>query len=229
MSMDFSEVPYIVLDSLQSLLQGFFLAIPNIIAAFLVFVVGWAIASAIGQLVVRAVSVLKVDNALERVGLSVVFERAGMKLDSAGFVGWLVKWFLVLVVFLATVDILGLNAVADYLSQILNYIPNIIVAVLILLVSVLLGDVVDRVVVASVKAAELRSGDFLGKVARWSIYVVALLAALIQLEIARELLLTLFTGFVAMLALAGGLAFGFGGQDFARELLGKMKKDVEGE
>jgi len=227
--MYFQDLTEVIVNSFNNLLVGFFSAVPKVLGAVLVLVIGWAIAAAIAQLVVRFVGVLKVDKVLEKMGLSVVFERAGLKLESAAFVGWLVKWFLILVVFLAAVDILGLGAVADYLRQILNYIPNLIVAVLILLVSVLLGDVIDRLVVASVKAAELRSAEFLGKVARWSIYVVALLAALIQLGIARELLLTLFTGFVAMLAIAGGLAFGFGGQDFARDLLAKLKKDVEGE
>lgn len=227
--MYFQNISDTIVNSFNDLLVGFLPAVAKVFVALVVFAVGWAIAVAVAQLIARLVAVLKIDKVLERMGLSVIFERAGLKLESAVFVGWLVKWFLILVVFLAVVDVLGLNAVADYLRQILGYIPNLIVAVLILLVSVLLGDVVDRAVVASVKAAELRSAEFLGKVARWSIYVVALLAALIQLGIARELLLTFFTGLVAMVALAGGLAFGFGGQDMARELLGKLKKDVEGE
>ncbi len=226
--MNFQDLTDVIVNSFKGLLAGFITAVPNVIAALVVLMVGWAVAVAVAQLVTRLVAVLKIDKVVEKMGLGVVFERAGLKLESAAFVGWLVKWFLILVVFLAAVDILGLDAVADYLRQVLGYIPNLIVGVLILLISVLLGDVVDRAVVASVKAAELRSAEFLGKVARWSIYVVALLAALVQLGIARELLLTLFTGFVAMVALAGGLAFGFGGQDVAREILGKLKKDVEG-
>ena len=227
--MVFQDLTTVILESFNSLVQGFLIAVPRVILAVLVLFIGWVVAVSVAQLVVRLVGMLRVDKTLETLGVKVVFERAGLKLDSAAFVGWLVKWFLILVVFLATVDMLGLTAVADYLKSILGYLPNLIVAVLILLLSALLGDLVDRIVVAAVKAAELRSAEFLGKIARWSIYVVALLAALIQLGIARELLLTFFTGFVAMFAIAGGLAFGFGGQDLARELLSKLKKDMEGQ
>lgn len=226
--MSFQEFSQVVVGTFNSLLPGAVAVAWNIVLALLVLIVGWLVAVSVAQIVTRIVSVLKIDHAIEKTGLKLVLERAGLRLDSAAFVGWMVKWFLILAVFLITVDILGLTAVAKYLDGILNYIPKLIVAVLILLVSVLLGDLIDRVVVASVKAAELHSAEFLGKVARWSIYVVAILAALIQLGIARELLLTFFTGLVAMFAIAGGLAFGFGGQDLARDFLAKLKRDVEG-
>lgn len=216
-------------ESFLSLWAGFMAYLPTLLVALIVFLLGWVVAVTVAQAVTRLVSLLRVDQVLEKMGLKVVFDRAGLKLDIAGFVGWLIKWFLILVVLLTSVDILGLDALGLYLREVLGYLPRFIVGILILLVTILVGDILDRLIFASVKAAELRSAELLGKVARWSLYIFGTLAALVQLGIARELLFTLFTGFVAMLAIAGGLAFGFGGKDLAADILEKVRRDISGE
>lgn len=217
-----------ILGSFREMWLGFTGVIGNLIGALIVIIIGWLVAVAVAQVVTRLIGILKIDQALEKMGARTVLEKAGLKLDTAVFVGWLVKWFLILIAFLAAVDILGLQAVADYLRGILGFIPHLIVAVIILLLGVLLGDLVDRLVVSAIKAAELKSAEALGKIARWSIYILAILMALSELDVATELLITLFTGFVAMVAIAGGLAFGFGGQGLAKELLETVKRDITG-
>ena len=108
----------------------------------------------------------------------------------------------------------------------LAYLPDAFIAVIILLVGMLLGSFVYDVVNTAVSAAKLGGAAILAGICKWAIVVFAFIAALQQLDIAQELLQTLTTGLVAMLALAGGLAFGLGGQSHAKHVLDKLKSDI---
>jgi len=109
------------------------------------------------------------------------------------------------------------------------YVPNVIISVIILLAGILLANFVQRVVKSAVEAAKLQSADFLSGIAKWAILVFSFMAALVQLQIAQELIRVLFTGLVAMLSLAGGLAFGLGGKDHASRVLDRLRKDLSSE
>ena len=201
--------------------------VPQLVIALVVFIVGWVIAVALGKLVSQIVKSLRVDSALRGLGAEAPLSRAGMRLDSGAFVGGLVRWFFILVFLFAAIDVVGLDQVTEFLrSVVLTYIPQVIVAAFILLVAALLADVVHRVVAGSARAAHLPSAGFLGGVAKWSIWIFAILAALFQLGIAGVFIQTLFTAFVAMLAIAGGLAFGLGGRDAASRFLEKLRADI---
>jgi len=158
--------------------------------------------------------------------LGKILERADLRLDSGRFIGVLVQWFFIVVTLLAVSDILKLVAFSDFLSQVLLYVPNIIIAVLIMLAGVVMAAFLAKLVRASVLAARLHSAHFLGALTKWSVLVFAFLAALSQLGIAGALVNTLIMGFVAMLALAGGLAFGLGGRDVAATWLEKLRSEV---
>ncbi len=132
-----------------------------------------------------------------------------------------------IVFILAATDILGLFGVSLFLRDILAYIPSIIIAVLIMLASVVLANFSKSVVRASVMSAKLHASKFLGTLVWWTIVVFGFLAALIQLGIAVTILNTLITGLIAMLALAGGIAFGLGGKDYAAYLLEKLRRETE--
>ncbi|MBI2021137.1 hypothetical protein HYS99_01325 [Candidatus Giovannonibacteria bacterium] len=213
--------------SFQQLWTGVVMVVPKIIVALIVFIIGWIIAMALEKVVEQIVRALKVDSALKSLGAEEPLSRAGIHLDSGAFIGGLVKWFFILVFLLAAVNVLGLAQVGDFLSSVvLVYIPQVIVAALILVAAALLADVAQRVVAGSAKAAELPSAGFLGGVAKWSIWVFAILTALYQLGIAGPFVQTLFTAVVAMLALAGGLAFGLGGKDAAARYIERLRSDI---
>ena len=134
---------------------------------------------------------------------------------------------IIIVFLISAFDVLGLQAVTDFLRDtVLLFLPKVFVAALILVIAALISDVAQRIVVGSAKATGMQNPNFAGGIVRWAIWVFALLAALIQLGIAVELLLTLFTGFVAMVAIAGGLAFGLGGKDTAAAYLERLRKDI---
>lgn len=213
--------------SFQQLWSGVAAFVPKLIIALVVFIIGWIIAVALGKVVEQIIKALKVDTALKSLGMEEPVSRAGMKLDSGAFIGGLVRWFFILVFVLAAFDVLGLSQVTEFLrSVVLAYIPQVIVAALILVAAALLADTVNNLVEGSARAAHLPSAGFLGGVAKWSIWIFAILAALFQLGIAGPFVQTIFTAFVAMIALAGGLAFGLGGKEAAARYLEKLRSDI---
>ena len=217
----------VLISSMQTLWIGIVGFVPRMVVALIIFIIGWVIAVALGQLVMQVVRALKVDMALESLGAKEVVVQAGFKLDSGAFIGGLVKWFFIIVFLMASVDVLGLTEVTTFLRDIvLLYIPNVIVAAVILVAAALLADALQRVVRGSAQAAGLPSAAFLGGVTRWSIWVFAILAALYQLGVAGPFVQTLFTGFVAMVAIGGGLAFGLGGKDVAGRFLERLRNDI---
>lgn len=203
--------------------------LPNLVGAIAVFLVGVIVALVLRKVVVRVIDVLRIDDLAKKLEITAQFERVGLRLNIAGLLGWIVKWFLIVVALIAATDILGWDQVTDYLGQVVLFIPNVIIAVIILLAGILLGNFVKSVVKTAVEAAKLESADFLAGLSKWAILIFTFMAALVQLEIAPDLIRVLFTGLVAMLALAGGLAFGLGGKDHAHKLLTKLKKDISSE
>ena len=200
--------------------------LPAFLGALIIFFVGLVIATGLGKVVEKLIDALKLDRLLDQLGLGKVLERANVRLHSGRFVGVLVQWFFIIVTLLAVSDILNLFAFSDFLKQVLLYVPNIVVAVLIMLAGVVMATFLAKLVRASVLAARLHAAHFLGTLTKWSILVFAFLAALSQLGVAGALVNTLIIGFVAMLALAGGLAFGLGGRDVAAAWLEKLKEEI---
>ncbi len=215
-----------LVDSFVSIGDGVSLFIPNLIAAIIIFIVGWIIAGAVGRLISHFFKVLKVDHALNQAGVGELARRAEFTLNSGAFVGGLIQWFIVVVFLVASFDVLGLTQVNIFLRDVvLGYLPQVVVAVLILLVSAVISGTVAKIVTASAKAAHVQSASALGVLAKWSILVFAFLTALVQLGIAVTLIQTLFTGFVVALTLGFGLAFGLGGQAAASEFIAKVRRD----
>ncbi|MFA4830767.1 MAG: hypothetical protein WC618_01130 [Patescibacteria group bacterium] len=212
--------------SLQNLWQGFILFLPTFLGALVIFFVGLVIATGLGKIVEKLIDALKLDRLLDQLGLNKLLERANVRLHSGRFVGVLVQWFFIIVTLLVVSDILNLFAFSDFLKQVLFYVPNIVVAVLIMLAGVVTAAFLSKLVRASVLAARLHAAHFLGALTKWSILVFAFLAALSQLGVAGALVNTLIMGFVAMLAIAGGLAFGLGGRDVAAAWLERLRSEI---
>ena len=219
----------VITTSLQTLWVGFIGFLPSLLGAIVVFIIGWMIATLLGKLAKQIVQTLRIDQILSKMNLKRNLERANLKLDSGKFIGELVRWFFIIVFMMAATDILGLSQVTDFLKQVILYIPQLMVAVLILLAALLIANFLEKLVRASVEAAGLKSANFLAMVTKWAILIFAILAALLQLGIVPALIQTLFTGIVAALVVSAGLAFGLGGRDMATQILNKLRKDVTGE
>lgn len=213
-------------QSFQNLWIGVVEFIPKFIIAFIIFIIGWLIAVSLGKVVAQVLHVLKIDRLFETIGLEEPVARAGFKLDASGFIGGLVKWFFIVVFLIAAVDVLGLDQVNIFLRDVVAYLPNVIVASIILVVAAVVADVMRKIVAGSAKAAHLPSTELLGGITKWAIWIFAILAALYQLGIAGPFVQTFFTGFVAALAIGVGLAFGLGGKDAAGRFLAKLGSDI---
>jgi len=217
----------LIISSFQNLWVGAVEVLGKVIGALIVLLVGLIIASGIGALVEQIVKAIKLDKGLRSLGVEEYFNRAGLELNSSKFFGKLVYWFLVVVFLLAVSDILGFYALSDFLRQVLLYLPNVVVAVLIMLAAVVIANFLRHLVKASVKSAGLHAAGFLSTLTWWSVIIFGLLAALLQLGIAVSIINTLITGLIAMFALAGGLAFGLGGKEYASHLINKLREHVE--
>jgi len=216
----------VIMASLQNLWDGFVAFIPALLGALVVFIVGWLVAMALGRIVTRVLQAIQIDKIFDQLGIMKAVHKSGLDWEFSGFMGWIVKWFLLIAFFLAAADILGLSEVAVFLTAILAYIPNIFVAALILVIAALVSDFLEKLIKASIKAADFSAPKVVGVMVRWSVWIFAFLAVFNQLGIASTLINTFFMGFIAFLALAGGLAFGFGGQGVAKDWLEKLSKEV---
>ncbi|MDO8557503.1 MAG: hypothetical protein Q7R98_03515 [Candidatus Jorgensenbacteria bacterium] len=217
----------LVAGSLQNLWTGTIGVLAGILGALIVLIIGLIVASGIGALVERFVKLIKLDRVLVGLGLKEHFERAGIAINTGKFFGRLVYWFLVIVFLLAATDILGFYSLSNFLRETLLYIPNVIVSVLIMLAAVVIANFLRKLVRVSVRGARLHAANFLGSLTWWAVVIFGFLTALSQLGIAVAIINSIVTGFVAMIALAGGIAFGLGGKDYAASLISKLKQHTE--
>lgn len=215
-------------QSFQSLFTGVIQFVPTLVVAIVIFIIGWLVGVGVGRVVAQIVNALRIDQALKATGIEHVLARAGFQLSSGKFIGGLVKWFFIIVFLVASLDVLHLTTVNLFLSDVvLGYLPQVIVAVLILLVAAVVADAAKRIVEGSAKAASLSSAGFLGKVAQYAIWIFAFLAALAQLNVATAFVQTLFTGVVIAVSLAVGLAFGLGGQKAAERYIDRLSEEIK--
>ncbi len=201
--------------------------VPAIIAAVIIFIIGWIVGVVLYRVVEQVVKVLRIDEALKATGLNEVSREAGFNLNVGAFLGTLVQWFVVIVFLVAALDVLGLNRVTVFLQQVvLYYLPQVIVAVLILILAAIVAEAVRNIIASSAKAAGAHSGNLAGTVAKYAIWITAVLAVLNQLGVASEFVQTLFTGFVVALSLAFGLAFGLGGKEAAARTIERVRGEI---
>jgi small-conductance mechanosensitive channel len=217
----------VLVGSFQRLGLGVAEFLPHLLVAIIIFLAGWVVGALLGRIVEKAIDSVKVDNALRSAGVETMLHRAGWKLHSGRFMGMLVEWFVIVAFLIASFDVLGLTQVNIFLQDVvLSYLPQVIVAVLILLVAGVVAGVMQRVVAGATTAAGLPSANFLGTVTKWAIWVFAVLVALSHLGIAAPFVQTLFTGIVVAVSVAVGLAFGLGGQESAARFLENVRREI---
>lgn len=214
-------------ESFQGVMGGIVEFFPKLFVAVVIFIVGWVFGVLVGRFVAQVINALRVDKAMQTLHVEEVVNRAGFRLNTGKFIGKIVEWFVIIVFLIASFDVLGLTEINEFLrSTVLGYLPNVVVAAVILVIAALISDAVGKVVVGSAKAGNLPSAHFLGGISKWAIWVFAIIAALDQLGIAREPLQILFTGLVWMLTIAGGIAFGWGGRGHAEKFIDRLQGDI---
>lgn len=212
--------------SFQDLLPTVLGYLGDLIQALLVFIIGLIVATGLRSLVERAVAASKLDSFLHKLGITEYVHRAGLQLNSARFLGALVYWFVFVWFLSAILQALRLNALSEFLDRALNYVPMVIVAALMMLATVLVAKFLKALVTASIMGAKMHSAKFVGSLTWWAVVIFGFSAALQQLGIDPYTINALITGFIAMVVLAAGIAFGLGGKEYAGEILKKVRDQI---
>lgn len=208
---------------INSLNNGLFQVVnfvPKFVAGLVILLIGIIVSSILKQVVLEILKVLKVESFLRRYGVP----EAKEELTWTNILAEIIRWFVIIMFLIPTADVWGLPQIVTVLNTFLLFLPNVFVAAIIILVGFVFARLAHDVVLGSTRGFDLETSRTIASITKWSIIIFALLAALTQLGIASDLLKTLYTGIVAMLAVAGGIAFGLGGQDSAKDLLENFRK-----
>ncbi|HSJ14610.1 MAG TPA: hypothetical protein VK939_09345 [Longimicrobiales bacterium] len=198
---------------LEEGIQQIVLFLPRLAAALGTLMVGLFIAKMVERGTDLVLHRIGFDRWMREGGVTEALERAGTHLDPSTVIAKLVFWTLMLLVILLAANALGVTAVSLLFVELLEYIPKVIAAVVVLVIGILIGEFVKDLVLAS--AGGIHAGPTLARLAKASILLLAVFMALEQLEIAQEVVLVFFIGVVGAGALAAGIAFGLGGRDIA--------------
>jgi hypothetical protein len=216
----------ITTQALQGAWEEILLFLPNLLAAIIIFTLGWFISIWIGKLIAGILSKLKFDSVFEKTGWREALSNADIKVGPSGFIGAVCKWILVIVFLMIVTDIMGWVAFAGLLAQIIAWMPNLLVAIIILVVAIIIADIIEKLVKVSTKKMGVGSVNFLGSAVKFSIYIFAGLAVLLQLGITPKIVEALIMGLIGTVTLALGLSFGLGGRDAAARVIEDVRKKV---
>jgi hypothetical protein len=216
-----------MMTSLTGAMALFFAAIPRVIGFILILVIGWLVASLLQKAVSALLHAVKFNNLAERAGFAGFVQKMGVKTDASGFLSMVVEWFVKLIVLVVAFDALGLPAVSDVLRQLLLWLPNLVVGLVVLVIGGLLANAASSLVRGATAEAGFDNPDLLAKVASVAVWAFAIVIAVNQIGIAATLVNTLFMGVVGAVAVAFALAFGLGGRETAAELVKKWYSQAQ--
>jgi len=213
--------------SLTGALNTFFSAIPRVIGFLVVLIVGWIIASLLARGVQALLHAVRFNDLARRSGFADFVHKMGVKDDSSAVIAAIVKWFVRLITLVVAFDTLGLPAVSNVLQQLLLWLPNLVVALVVLVIGGLAAKALSQLVRGATAEAGFTNPDLLASVTRVAVWGFTIVVAVNQLGIATTLINTLLVGLVGGLALAFGLAFGLGGRDRAAQILDRAGRNLE--
>lgn len=209
------------------MLQSFIDVLPNIFLGIVIILLGLYISKKIRDLVIHFLNRLRLNQMLSSLGWQEFFNRFNTKLDIPRFFGTITQIYFLLWVVLVVLDILSLSIVGDIISNIINYYPNIFISIVIFIVAVFIADFSKKIIVSDFREEKLTYSNFLGNIIASSVWVIATLAILYQLQIAQTLILIAFIGFIALIVLTVGIAFGLGGKEIAKKTLEDIEKKIK--
>ncbi|MFW5888163.1 MAG: mechanosensitive ion channel family protein [Patescibacteria group bacterium] len=214
----------IFVASMQNLWFNIASFLPQLLSALVILIAGLIIASLAGKIVKKIVGYLRIDTLMQKVKVKEELEKLGLKFEFGVIAGKIVKWFFIVATLIAVADVLRIPQVTRFLEKVVLYLPNVLVAVVILAIGIIMAGWAYETIKQGTETFKMSSyvSQLLASIAKWSILVFAVMAALVQLGVADDMIRILFTGLVVMVSLAGGLAFGLGGKTKAEEVINRM-------
>jgi hypothetical protein len=206
---------------------SFLTILPSIIGAIVIFAVGLIIAYWIKRLIIEVFRLVQIDRLTRASGIDKYLAKAEINMNFSELVGVIVEWLVILVFFLAVVDILGLSIVSQVLLAVLAYLPNLLAAILIFAAGYIVGGLADGVVRGALTSVDHQVAKPLGRLARWLVILIAFFAAVDQLQIASGLISTFFQGLTYTVVLVVGLSVGLGAKDLVSRLLNEWYEKIK--
>ena len=197
--------------------------LPSLFGGLIILIIGLLIGSIVKHVLMSLFNFLRVENLFEK---AKIFKKIEIRIWEEVLTE-ILKWSLIVVFLVPALEVWGLSRATVFLNQFLLYLPNVIVAVVISFVGLLAANLGADLVRHSVHTMGSTSANSLAVFTKWAVTFFTVLVVMNQLGVAQDLIRILFTGIVAMLALAGGLAFGLGGRDLAHELLEELKNKLK--
>ncbi len=208
-----------LMTSLAGAMVLLFSAIPKVLGFAVILIVGWLLASLVEKGVAAVLRTVRFNELSQRSGLADFVGKMGTQTDSSGLLAGVVKWFIRLIALVVAFDALGLPAVSDVLRQLLLWLPNVVVALVVLVMGGLAARALSNLVRGATAQSGLGDPDVLSRVASGLVWAFAIVVAVNQIGVATTLVNTLFMAVVGAVALALGLSFGLGGRDTAAEIV----------
>ena len=216
-----------LMTSVATALQIAFAALPRIFAFGVILILGWILSAILAKATQGILRTVKFDELAEKAGFAKFVRGAGLKTDAAGFLGLIVKWFVRVLALVVAFDALGLPAVSAVLREFLLWLPNLVVALVVLVVGGLLANAAATLARGASAEAGLKSSEVFANVARVLVWAFAIVVAVNQIGIASTLVNTLFMAVVGSAALAAALAFGLGGRETAGEMIKEWRQKAK--
>ncbi|MFA6515439.1 MAG: hypothetical protein WCT42_04250 [Candidatus Paceibacterota bacterium] len=214
--------------SLQGLWFGFVQFAPRLVIAVVFFIIGWFLGSLIAKAIEQVFNSLKIDSLFKTIGADNFLRKAGVNLNTGYFVGEVVRWFVIIVFLLPSLNLVGLSDVSSFLGgTVLGFLPQVVIAAFVLIIAAVVSEGLSKTVLATAKAMDLKAANMFATVAKYAVWVFAIIIALGKLGLG-DYMSILFSGIIAMLALAGALAFGLGAKDAAGRFIDKLGEEARG-
>ena len=209
----------VTMASIMLALAPLLAALPKILGFIVILIIGWIVASLVAKGIAALLRAVRFNDLAERSGFANFVRNMGMNTDAAGVLALTAKWFIRLITLVVAFDALGLQAVSDVLRQLLLWIPNLVVGIVVLVIGGLVANAFGNLVRGAAAQAGFDNPELLSKVARVGVWAFAIVVAVNQIGIAQTLVNSLFMAIVGAVALAIGLSFGLGGRDTAAEIV----------
>lgn len=198
--------------------------LPKLIGAIVILIVGWIIAKIAAFVLTRGLKFLRLNLLTEKTGIEKFLKDGGVKLSAVEIIGRLAYWLIMLIVLLATFNSLGLRVASELFQEIILYIPNVFVAIAILIIGLFLAKLISDILSTYLKNVGVEKSELMTNIAYYSIMIFAVLIALDQLNIGRDIINSAFKFILGGICLGLALAFGLGGRDWAAHVLEKFWK-----
>ncbi|MCK5574154.1 MAG: hypothetical protein KAJ12_15400 [Bacteroidetes bacterium] len=214
-----NEQLQIVWDSLTAFWVSLGEFLPQVIGAVVILIVGWIVAKILRKVVIKLLKVARLNTAAEKAGIEGFLTKGGVKFTTVELIGNLFYWFVMFAVILAVFNSLNLTVAAELFNKIVLYIPNVFVAVIVLVFGAMFATFIQGVLGAYLKNVGFGGAETVTSIAKYAIVVFVVFAALEQLKIGGEILVSGFQIAFAAICAALALAFGLGGKDWAAQIL----------